>query len=502
MTTLQTDRKDLTLKFLFFLGCYFALHIVLRVTLSDSFDYDEAEQIVLGQWLLPGYTDQPPLYTWIQYSLFQLFGKTVFAVSLLKNTLLFLTYCTFYLSAKQILKDNRAAILATVSLLLIPQIAWESQRDMTHTTLVLFAASATLLQILRTIKNQSIVNYCLLGLVLGIGILAKANYALFLVVLTLALITLPEGRKLLFSKKIFLSLSIALAVSGNYLLWISGHLDISLSATEKFTRLENNYPWRGLRSLTSNSLLFLTPLWIVYLLTFPKDFLKSQRANKGFDTRFLNKYFLFLGLVLLGMVLVMQVAYVKDRWLQPLLFVTPIFFFNRMPPHSITPRKFKVFLTITTTTALAIYLALTFRVMGVSYTKNFCRLNFPFGVMAEDVRKAGFSRGLIISDNRFIAGNMHIQLPDTIALIPGYNFESLTNNSGYTTAAVMWDIFASPYIPPKLAEFVEKTYHIKVPDYPVKYYEHLYKHARTTSVVLAVMQIPIQPDTIKIPMIK
>jgi hypothetical protein len=194
------------------------------------------------------------------------------------------------------------------------------------------------------------------------------------------------------------------------------------------------------------------------------------------------------------MVLVMQIAYIKDRWLQPLLFIAPIFFFNRIPPHSITPKKFKIFLTITITTALAIYLALTFRVMGVSYTKNFCRLNFPFSIMAEDLRKAGFSRGLIISDNRFIAGNMHIQLPDTIALIPGYNFESLTKNSGYTTAAVMWDIFANPHIPPKLADFVEKTYHIKVSNYPVIYYAHLYKHARTTSVVLAVMQIPLQFD--------
>lgn len=497
MTTLQTDRKDLTLKFLFFLGCYFALHIVLRVTLSDSFDYDEAEQIVLGQWLLPGYTDQPPLYTWIQYSLFQLFGKTVFAICLFKNTLLFLTYSTFYFSARQILKDNRAAILATVSLLLIPQIAWESQRDMTHTTLVLFAASATLLQTLRTIKSKSIINYCLLGLLVGIGILAKANYALFLAVLALALITLPEGRKLLLSKRMFFSLFVAFAVSGSYLLWVTCNLDISLSATEKFTRLENNYPWRGLRSLSSNSLLFLTPLWIFYLLIFPKGFLKSRRTGANFDNRFFKHYFLFLGLILLGMVLIMQVAYVKDRWLQPVLFVIPIFFFSRVAPHSITPRKCKIFLTITTTTALAIYLALTFRVLGASYTKNFCRLNFPFNVMAEDIRKAGFSRGLIISDNRFIAGNMHIQFPDTIALIPGYNFESLTKNSNYTTAAVMWDIFASPYIPPKLADFIEKTYNIKISDYPVSYYEHLYKHARTTSVVLAVMQIPIQLGAIE-----
>ena len=117
--------------------------------------------------------------------------------------------------------------------------------------------------------------------------------------------------------------------------------------------------------------------------------------------------------------------------------------------------------------------------------------------MAEDLRKAGFSHGLIISDNRFIAGNMHVHIPDTIAFIPGYNFEDLTGNSGYTTATVMWEHVKNPHIPPKLADFVEKTYNIKIADYQVNYYKHLYKHARTNSVVLAVMQIPVQLNTIE-----
>lgn len=129
MTTDSSDSYNLTLKFLLLLGCYFSLHIVLRVIISDSLDYDEAEQALLGQWLLAGYTEQPPLYTWIQYGLFKLFGKGVFAISLLKNSLLYLTYIFVFFSSREVLRDGRAAILATASLLLIPQIAWESQRD-------------------------------------------------------------------------------------------------------------------------------------------------------------------------------------------------------------------------------------------------------------------------------------------------------------------------------------------------------------------------------------
>ncbi len=157
MTTPPLPRQQLEIKFLILLGCYFSLHILLRVLISDSLDYDEAEQALLGQWLLAGYTEQPPLYTWIQHALFALFGKNVFAVSLLKNSLLFLTYVFVFLTSREILKDTRTAILATCSLLLIPQIGWESQRDMTHTTLVVCAAAASLWQALRLVKKQNLI---------------------------------------------------------------------------------------------------------------------------------------------------------------------------------------------------------------------------------------------------------------------------------------------------------------------------------------------------------
>ncbi|EKD36845.1 MAG: hypothetical protein ACD_75C01353G0001, partial [uncultured bacterium] len=55
--TLETAPNKLTLWFFLALAGYFILHILLRVTLSDSLDYDEAEQALLGQWLLAGYTE-------------------------------------------------------------------------------------------------------------------------------------------------------------------------------------------------------------------------------------------------------------------------------------------------------------------------------------------------------------------------------------------------------------------------------------------------------------
>ena len=169
--------------FLLAIVTYFCLHILLRVMISPTLDYDEAEQALLSQWLLPGYTEQPPLYTWIQHLLFQLFGENAFAISLLKNSLLLLTYLFVLLSGRLLFSSPLLPILASASLLLIPQIGWESQRDMTHTTLVTCSAAATLWLLLRLLKTNRPVDYLLLGLGMGVGFMSKANYFAFLILL-------------------------------------------------------------------------------------------------------------------------------------------------------------------------------------------------------------------------------------------------------------------------------------------------------------------------------
>lgn len=495
MATPPTGYKNETLWFLLALGCYFALHVALRVVLSDTLEYDEAEQALLSQWLLPGYTEQPPLYTWLQRFFFALFGKNVFAVSLLKNILLFCTYVCVFFSANEILKDRRAAILATASLLFIPQIGWESQRDITHTILVVLAAAATLWQAMRLIHRQSVTNYCILGLLLGMGFLAKANFALFVSILTLTLCSFAEGRKIIFSKKILISLLITTAVTLSYFLWMFGNQDIVFSATHKFKSGIEKYWQKGTISLVTKSFLFLTPLWFICLLIFPKGFAPNRNPVGGFHYQFIRRYLVFLFIFLILLILFLKVAYVKDRWLQPLLFVVPIFFFARLDPATISPKRFKLFLGTVVATALVIYLALTLRVVGASYTHSFCRLNYPFTAIEGDLRRMGFVSGLIISDNRFVAGNMHLKFPGSTALIPQYRFEKQGDGARYSTAAIVWIVDKSSGIPAEIQSFLETAYNVSTDKYPVSSFEHTYLYARTETIKVAMMLIPLPPPT-------
>jgi 4-amino-4-deoxy-L-arabinose transferase-like glycosyltransferase len=494
MKTMQANNTDngiQGLKFLLILACYFGLHILLRVTISDSLDYDEAEQALLGQWLLAGYTEQPPLYTWVQHYLFQVFGENVFSVSLLKNLLLYLTYVFVFLSSRIILKNTRAAVLATCSLLLIPQIAWESQRDMTHTTLVVFAAAASLYQAVRLLNRQSYLNYLLWGLCIGIGFMAKANFSLFLLVLLLTLASLPEGRKIIFNWKIILSVIVIFAFAGNYFYWMLNNQDIVFSATNKFKRAIDNYYVAGSLSMIRAIFLFLTPLWFFYLILFPSGYDAKWWEERTLQQKFIGRYIAVFFIVLLIFVLLFKVTYVKDRWLQPLLFAVPIFFFSRVPVEKITRGRSKAFLSVTVVAAMAVYIAFTLRVTAASYINAFCRMNYPFSAMAEDIRQTGFNSGLIISDNRFLAGNMHFQFPQSPALVPEYRFENLPATQGYNNGIVIWMADKSPAIPEKISLFLSEKYAINVKDHEIKYFVHTYKFGRTETVKLAVMPIPL-----------
>lgn len=479
------------LQFLLILACYFGLHIVLRVNISGSLDYDEAEQAMLSQWLLAGYTEQPPLYTWVQHYLFRIFGENVFSISLLKNSLLYFTYVFVFFSSRIILKNSRAAILATCSLLLIPQIGWESQRDMTHTTLVVFAAAATLYQSMRLMEKRSCFNYLLWGLFLGIGFMAKANFGLFLVILLLTLSTFSKGRRVLFNWKILFSLTVLFGLAGNYFYWMFNNQDIVFSATKKFKQAIDNYYVQGSLSLLTNSFLFLTPLWLIYLIFFPSGYDVKWWEERTFHQRFIARYIVFFFFILFLVVLIFKVTYVKDRWLQPLLFVIPILFFSRVPEEKITGGRYKGFLTVVGIAAATVYLAFTIRVTGASYIDRFSRMNYPFSPMAEGIRSLGFDTGLIVSNNRFLAGNMHFQFPESPALVPEYRFEDLPSNQGFDNILVLWMADRSTDIPKKLSLFLSIKYDINPSEHSIRYFEHTYKFGRTEKVKLAVMTIPL-----------
>jgi 4-amino-4-deoxy-L-arabinose transferase-like glycosyltransferase len=111
---------------------YALLHLAGRVAISDSVELDEAEQVLLAQDFRGGYGRQPPLYSWVQTAAFAVCGTNIFALALVKALFLFTAYYFLYATAKLTTAAPATGLLAVCSLALIPQVAWELQRDLTH----------------------------------------------------------------------------------------------------------------------------------------------------------------------------------------------------------------------------------------------------------------------------------------------------------------------------------------------------------------------------------
>lgn len=141
-------------RWLYLLLAYFTLHVAIRTLISPTADGDEAEQVMLAQKALWGYGSQPPLYTWLQIIFFKAFGFSIFSLALLKNLLLAGTYLLTYSNAKMVTRSRACGLAAALSLLFIEQIAWESQRDLTHTVLGATLAAATLQVFLRLHESK------------------------------------------------------------------------------------------------------------------------------------------------------------------------------------------------------------------------------------------------------------------------------------------------------------------------------------------------------------
>jgi hypothetical protein len=117
--------------------------------------------------------------------------------------------------------------------------------------------------------------------------------------------------------------------------------------------------------------------------------------------------------------------------------------------------------------------------------------------MAADMKASGFSEGLIISNDRFIAGNMHLQFPTSAAIVPNFRFEDLAETKGFTPAVLVWkgDYFLKA--PKALVSFMKEKYNIDVTHYPVSFYRNTYKYGRGEKVTLAALYLRLPQTSIQ-----
>lgn len=322
------------MRFLLVLAAYFLLQVVLRVTSPAVLDLDESESVLTFQQLRLGYGSQPPLYYWLQWLLFSLFGVNLLALSVQKNLLLFGTYLAMFFAARPLV-GVRGAIVAAASLVLFPQIGWESQRDLTHSVLATCMAALSLWCYVGLLRHGGKLRYALFGLLIGLGLQSKYNFAVFAIGLMAGSLLVPEHRRAVWNRKAWIALAVLMLSLAPHGLWLFDHLDLATCAT--WAKMHGDAAGhagnvaRGFASMAGASFLFATPLWIVYGWIWWRH---RDQARARFDlpqARFFLWFYLAAYACVAALVLGGALGSIKDRWLQPILFLLPLAFFAIFP---------------------------------------------------------------------------------------------------------------------------------------------------------------------------
>lgn len=417
---------------LLLLAVYYLLHVALRTLVSDSLHLDEAEQLIVTQEWRLGYGSQPPLYNWIQKLFFSLLGPSVLALALLKNLLLFGIAGLTLLSAQEVFRDPSEATDAMLALYLVPGLVWESQRDQTHLVLATFLSAAMFFLVLRLVRSRQTWLFPACGVVAGMGVLAKYNFALVLGSLTLATAFLREFRKAMSARGALLFLGGFLAVTAAHFGWMSNHWDLVMSQSKSFG-LRPESPWVAAMLGLAQVLFRIVEYCAAPVLVFAAYRLIEGRRAVGAvanpaGLKLLQRTLLIgLGLVVV-IAMAFQVTRLKARWLQPLLIVLPIVLVAAVRPRLTAAGRWRLAVSVCGV-MLVVPVLLYGRVVAAGLTGKTTSLNQPYAAWAGELRDTGFTLGNILANDKTLAGNLKLQFPDSRVVMPEFIDVSLLTNA-------------------------------------------------------------------------
>ena len=419
------------------LAGYTVLHFVLRLAMSPTIEVDHVEQAIFSQTFEFLYgLKQPPLYTWLQAGMNAVLGVSVASFVGLKYIFFLAMVVLYFLSARRILNSTAWASVSVLSLLLLYQIGWKIHLGITHTAMVMFACAGTLWVLLRLAQDgRGLALYGVLGVMVGLGMMAKYGYFACLAGLLVALALQPGGRRVLADRRIGLAAALAVAMFAPLALGIveaagSGER-LATASTGGFQGYLAGLP-RAFGELAVSILAFLAPMIVVLPALAPRVLRLRPRvssaATDGFDAGlFIAHTLAAIVTVLVLMVVTGAMSGFKERWMHPFLLFAPILciVLVRRAVSATPDGETKFFRRFVAVTLAFAALVLTFRVgqgfFGPPFC-NRCRILVPYSDLADAAFDRGFRGGVIVAQDEHIGGNLRVRFPEAQVHVPTYPF--------------------------------------------------------------------------------
>lgn len=383
-------RDDMLAIGVIFLYCL--IYALARFLVSPALELDEAEQFLHSSFFQLGYNNQPPLYNWIVKAVSSVFSLNLATLLLVKYSLLFFFYYVFYLTVRSF-NDPKKALLITGSLVIFPLYSYEFNRDLSHSILVALMSCLTILLYIRILLSGKGIYYFLGGITIGLGVLSKYNYLMFLLALVLASASCREGRRLIFDKRTLLTVTGSIIAVLPHSLWL-----IKKNFSPFHFALEKS----KIGELSSNSfsdiLFVLGKSYLevfIFLLIFAIFFYRPGSLKENYENLKMNIFRLlsFYGLLIpLCIIIILHTGTFKGRWLAPVLFTVPLAVFS-MVNFELKERRTKLF------RFLCVFMAVAVLIIRISIglmpdQTRVERIHIPFQELSSDIISLLKERGV------------------------------------------------------------------------------------------------------------
>jgi lipopolysaccharide core galacturonosyltransferase RgtB len=158
-------------------------------------------------------------------------------------------------------------------------------------------------------------------------------------------------------------------------------------------------------------------------------------------------------------VILFGVTQFKDRWMQPFLFLAPLYVFARLREVGIAPARLRLFASVLAFSGLVFLVALLAQAWVAPWFGMYSRLHAPFEVVAQQLREAGFRQGTIVAENTFIGGNLRLAFIDSRVVTPEVTtgMQVIPRDAGQ--CLVVWGDNDRQPLPMPLQRFLTHTLH-------------------------------------------
>lgn len=409
--------------FLAFVLGYFLVQTLLRVLYAPSVGLDEAEILVTSQYATWGQGSQPPLYNWLQIAAFHLFGTNLFALAIVKNALLAVSFLSLFLCGRLCFQDDGKAAAAALCLFIEPQIGWESQRALTHSVVAIAMVAVTCLALLRVLRSGKMLDYALLGLCVGLGGMSKYNYFIALAAMLAAALSVRALRQRILSLRIAVSAAVAGLVLLPHALWLLDNSARAMSRTQKFeAKAEAAFSMEPILTVAGAALAACALPLVVFALAGGVRWWSRGRPSPGpfsAERRFL------LRIVPAGLLIVAAAAFlagvteVRERWLVTVTLFAPLALFILLE-QVLGPRQQRAIVSICLLCAALAMAGLAGLHLLPDLADDPPQANRPFPALAEGIRQDGFTQGVLLAGDTRLAGALKLEFPDSLVLEPQY----------------------------------------------------------------------------------